>query len=169
MLGPYFIDGTLTREKYLDLLQNHLPEMIVNLPPHINKDKLIFHQDGHPAHTSLAVKQHLRTMFGNRLIWVDRFADPEEGPLPPWPARSPDETPLDFFLWGHIKDKICLPDILPRDAVEMRERIRQECARLNPRKILNSCTHGVEKRLKLTIEKGDGHIQQYLRHERANQ
>ncbi len=24
-----------------------------------------------------------------------------------WPPQSPDLTPLDFFLWGHLKDKIC--------------------------------------------------------------
>lgn len=24
----------------------------------------------------------------------------------PWPARSPDLKPLDFFFWGSLKDKI---------------------------------------------------------------
>jgi len=24
----------------------------------------------------------------------------------PWPPRSPDITPLDFFLWGYVKDKV---------------------------------------------------------------
>ncbi|EZA53536.1 hypothetical protein X777_07004, partial [Ooceraea biroi] len=23
-----------------------------------------------------------------------------------WPARSPDLTPLDFFLWGHLKNEV---------------------------------------------------------------
>jgi len=23
----------------------------------------------------------------------------------PWPPRSPDINPLDFFLWGYVKDK----------------------------------------------------------------
>jgi hypothetical protein len=26
-----------------------------------------------------------------------------DGPIP-WPPRSPDITPLHFFLWGHVKD-----------------------------------------------------------------
>jgi hypothetical protein len=26
-----------------------------------------------------------------------------DGPIP-WPPRSPDITPLDFFLWGYVKD-----------------------------------------------------------------
>ena len=23
-----------------------------------------------------------------------------------WPARSPDLTPCDYFLWGYVKDKV---------------------------------------------------------------
>jgi hypothetical protein len=29
--------------------------------------------------------------------WIGR-----DGPMP-WPPRSPDITPLDFFLWGYVK------------------------------------------------------------------
>ena len=32
--------------------------------------------------------------------WIGR-----DGPTP-WPPRSPDITPLDFFLWGYVKDKV---------------------------------------------------------------
>ena len=32
--------------------------------------------------------------------WIGRG-----GPVP-WPARSPDLTPLDFFLWGHAKSLV---------------------------------------------------------------
>jgi len=27
----------------------------------------------------------------------------------PWPARSPDLTPCDYFLWGYVKDKMFVP------------------------------------------------------------
>jgi len=36
-----------------------------------------------------------------------------DGPTP-WPPLSPDITPLDFFLWGYVKDKVFstpVPDI----------------------------------------------------------
>jgi len=36
-----------------------------------------------------------------------------DGPNP-WSPRSPDITPLDFFLWGYVKDKVFstpVPDI----------------------------------------------------------
>ncbi|KAJ4433016.1 hypothetical protein ANN_15273 [Periplaneta americana] len=38
-----------------------------------------------------------------------------------WPPRSPDLTPLDFFLWGYIKDKVYATPI--RDLRDLRERI----------------------------------------------
>ena len=44
--------------------------------------------------------------FPNR--WIGR-----DGPTP-WPPRSPDITPLVFFLWGYVKDKVFstpVPDI----------------------------------------------------------
>ena len=40
--------------------------------------------------------------------WIGR-----DGPTP-WPPRSPDITPIDFFLWGYVKDKVFstpVPDI----------------------------------------------------------
>jgi len=33
-------------------------------------------------------------------MWIGR-----DGPTP-WPPRSPDITPLDFFLWGYVRDKV---------------------------------------------------------------
>ena len=48
----------------------------------------------------------LNATFPNR--WIGRD-DPT-----PWPPRSPDITPLDFFLWEYDKDKVFstpLPDI----------------------------------------------------------
>jgi len=40
----------------------------------------------------------LDATFPNRWIGID-------GPTP-WPPRSPDITPLDFFLWRYVKDKV---------------------------------------------------------------
>jgi len=48
----------------------------------------------------------LDATFPNR--WIGR-----DGPTP-WPPRSPDITPLDFFLWRYVKDKMFstpVPDI----------------------------------------------------------
>ena len=67
---------------------------------------LIFQKGGAPPHWGSHVRQFLDAAFPNR--WIGR-----DGPTP-WPPRSPDITPLDFFLWGYVKDKAFstpVPDI----------------------------------------------------------
>nr|XP_015922443.2 uncharacterized protein LOC107450974 [Parasteatoda tepidariorum] len=54
-----------------------------------------FQHDGAPAHFSSAVREYLDRICPNR--WIGRG-----GPVP-WQPRSPDLTPLDFYLWGHMK------------------------------------------------------------------
>ena len=39
-----------------------------------------------------------------------------------WPPRSYDLTPLDFFLWGYVKDKACSD--APQSIQEFKEKIR---------------------------------------------
>ena len=49
----------------------------------------------------------LDATFSNR--WIGRDG------LTPWPPRSPDITPLYFFLWRYVKDKVFstpVPDII---------------------------------------------------------
>ena len=38
------------------------------------------------------------------------------GPLE-WPARSPDLTPMDFWLWGYLKEKVCAHN--PKTVVQL--------------------------------------------------
>ncbi|GBL81877.1 hypothetical protein AVEN_50479-1 [Araneus ventricosus] len=47
-----------------------------------------------------------------------------------WPPRSPDLNPLDFFLWGYIKQRVYAtpPTILQ----EFRNRITDACASVSP-------------------------------------
>ena len=37
-----------------------------------------------------------------------------------WPPRSPDSTPCDFFLWGHLKNEVYKTP--PTDLQELRDR-----------------------------------------------
>jgi len=67
---------------------------------------IIFQQDGAPPHWGSHVSRFLDAKFPNR--WIGR-----DGPTP-WPPRSPDITPHDFFLWGYVKDNVFstpVPDI----------------------------------------------------------
>jgi len=53
-------------------------------------------QDGAPAHFSCFVTDVLNVIFPD--TWIGRG-----GPIP-WPPRSPDLSPLYFFLCGYIKN-----------------------------------------------------------------
>src|SRR5258705_3354060 len=62
------------------------------------RQRMWFLHDGAPAHFSRAVRDFLDAAFPHR--WIGRG-----GPIA-WPPRSPDLTPLDFFLWGHVKSLV---------------------------------------------------------------
>ena len=89
LIGPYIFEGPVTGESYLQMLDQYLW-------PQISRRRFYFQQDGAPAHYAQNVRQWLDDKLPNR--WIGR-----RGPIE-WPARSPDLTPCDFFLWGRLKD-----------------------------------------------------------------
>ena len=104
-----------------------------------------FQQDGCPAHYSLAARREVDNQFTNR--WIGR-----QGPVE-WPARSPDHIPLDFFLWGYLKNKIYTrtptsPEALKGDLV-------QPCLAI-PRDMVRRTTSSVGDRLIKCSEKQGG-------------
>ena len=56
---------------------------------------MYFQHDGAPPHYTIRVREFLNEIFPNR--WLGRG-----GPVA-WPPRSPDLTPLDCYIWGHMK------------------------------------------------------------------
>src|SRR5580765_6641648 len=87
---------------------------------------MYFQQDGAPPHYSRLVTEHLNLTFPGR--WIGRG-----GPIN-WPARSPDLTPLDFYLWGHLKEKVYHDR--PTTPENMKERIRNACRDIRPEILL---------------------------------
>ncbi|GFY30729.1 uncharacterized protein TNCV_3118891 [Trichonephila clavipes] len=55
-------------------------------------------RDGTPAHFCALVRDWPDIAYSGR--WIER-----QGPVL-WPPRSPDLTPLVFFLWGHLKELV---------------------------------------------------------------
>ena len=97
------------------------------LIPQLDEDdqegRIHFQQDGAPPHYLGEVREYLNTRFPGR--WIGRAA-----PIA-WPPRSPDLTPLDFFLWGFVKDRVFVPP-LPAKVVELRTRITAAVAEVTP-------------------------------------
>lgn len=119
IIGPFFIDGNLDGPKYLLLLHNQIvPTMRASATrQNIPWADVVFQQDGAPAHASRMVRDYLDIVFPNR--WIGRL-----GPML-WPPRSPDLTPLDYFLWGYLKDKVFRTN--PVTLREMEDRILANC------------------------------------------
>jgi hypothetical protein len=84
-----FMEMTITVVVYLNMLQQFL---IPQLDEDNEEGRTHFQQEGPPPHYLGEVREYLDTRFPGRLI--GRAA------LIAWPPRSPDLTPLEFFLWG---------------------------------------------------------------------
>lgn len=98
ILGPVFLPARMTGASYLEFLNGEFTE---ELDEHIavtDLRRMWFQHDGAPPHVTRPVRQWLRENFGDR--WIGRL-----GPQA-WPPRSPDLTPLDFFLWGYVKERV---------------------------------------------------------------
>ena len=93
LIGPFFFDGTVKAQSYLEILQQQFLPAAENL---VNLSEFHFQQDGALPRYGLIVKQWLNNKFSDR--WLGCRSPIE------WQALSPDLTPLDFFLWGHLKN-----------------------------------------------------------------
>ena len=144
LIGPYFFDVSVTGESYLGMLETYVW-------PKVKQRRLYFQQDGAPSHYSLVVREWLDQKFPGR--WIGR-----RGPIE-WPARSPDLTPADFFLWGYLKN-IVYKD-RPSTLAELRSRIEQACAELETSMCKRTC-RSVADRLKLCISAEGTHFENYF-------
>ena len=86
----WFAPGsTVTGPAYLRLLKE---EFWPQVRGEVGRQGLWFQQDGAAVHTTAAVRQWLDDNFDGRVI--SRLTER------PWPARSPDLSPLDFWFWA---------------------------------------------------------------------
>lgn len=127
MVGPHFFNGHLNGQMYLEFLANDLPRLLQNLPLNIQARNMWLQQDGAPAHFLQQVRDFLNNEYENR--WIGRG-----GPVR-WPARSPDLTKLDFFLWGYVKDLVYREP--PTTEHNMRQRIIDAFATITPAMLRN--------------------------------
>ncbi len=77
-------------------------------------------------------------------------------PNMPWPPRSPDLTPCDFFVWGFVKSKVYATR--PPDIAELKERIRGAFAEITV-EMRQKTVLAYRERLEKVIENGGGHVE----------
>lgn len=110
LIGPFFYNHSLTAEHYRNLLECDLEETLDSLPL-AKVRNCWFQQDGAPAHNAFIVREYLSQRFPQK--WIGTHS------TIPWPPRSPDISPLDFFLWGYCKNYVYQHDL------ESEEQLRQ--------------------------------------------
>jgi hypothetical protein len=77
-MGPYFFDGTVTGESYLEMLREVVLPELENSPSYDNTE-IIWQQDGAPPHYSLRVREFLNNSFPE---WIGRHGSVEFPPPP---------------------------------------------------------------------------------------
>lgn len=154
IIGPYFFQEnnrtvTVNSERYLQMLETFLTAELRRLG--VNNNEIWFQQDGATSHTARRVMAFLRNMFPGRLL--SRNGDIA------WPARSPDLTAPDSFLWGYLKSKVYLNK--PRTLDDLRNNITQEIREIDGtlrRAVMNHVRENIEK----CIEYNGGHLKSVI-------
>lgn len=155
IIGPFFFEDengdveTINSVRYLDLLKRKfLPALRrkgISIPD------MWFQQDGATPHTAVIVTDWLHKTFGDKLI---SFRTNNA-----WPPHSPDLSPLDFFLWGHLKDRVYKPS--PKTLDELKTNIRHEINQIDV-ETCRSVVRNFKKRLNVVIAQNGRHVEHVL-------
>ena len=148
--GPYVFEGNVTGDSYRQLLEQ---EVLPSLEDQVEDlDTLLWQQDGAPPHFANEVRNLLDEKFEQ---WIGRG-----GPIP-WPPRSPDLTPLDYSVWGIVKETVRKDG--PENDDELLAMVESALAKLNNNPDLcERICESMVKRCRLCLEMGGGHFEQLL-------
>lgn len=148
-IGPYLFEGNLRAMHYLQILEQFIEPIVDDLP--LIQNTVYYQQDGAPSHNAGIISQFLNEQFGN--CWFGN-----RGPIH-WPARSPDLTPLDFFLWGRIKDLTYQQRPNSREALEAA--LRHAFNLISPVELINA-VNNVRKRCRLCLNQNGAQFEHLL-------
>lgn len=152
IVGPIIFDGPLTGARYLQFLQTEIRNSLEEIPQH-EREGMYFHQDGCGPHNAGNVREYLTETFGNNWIGTN-------GPIR-WPPRSPDLTPIDFYLWGKLKNKIYSRQIM--DIADLRNRFNQAINEITVNE-LEAVLRRTRQRAELCIEENGQHFEHLIGH-----
>lgn len=138
-----FFEGRVNSDKYCSFIDR----FVVTLTE-TEKRYAWFQQDNATAHTSGKTCQHLTKIFGKRMIDKQLF-----------PARSPDLTPADFFLWGYVKDNVFINN--PKTLDDLKSAIASCINSINP-EMLMKVSSNIVKRAQICRSQNGRHFQHLL-------
>jgi len=132
-VGPLvFIEGTITGERYLQLLNDYLLPFLRELG---DENEYMFQDDNAPVHTARIVKDW---KYDNLDNWL------------PWPAQSPDLNPIEN-LWDILERRVRMHKPLPKNKRELMDVLEDEWYKLEPEK-LTKLIDSMPKRVKAVIK-----------------
>ena len=144
VIGPFFFaEPTVTARTYLDMLELYV---VPQLPA-----GTIYQQDGAPPHYALEVRKFLNDNFPGQ--WIGRGSETIA-----WPPRSPDLTPLDFFLWGFVKDQVYSTPVADLDDLKLRINLALQNVTIN---MLRNSWREVDNRLDICRATNGSHVEIY--------
>lgn len=150
IIGPFIYHDSLTAQRYQNLLDTYLEDALDNLPLADNQN-CWFQQDGAPAHNSRVVREYLSNRFPEK--WIGTHSTVS------WPARSPDMTPLDFFLWGYIKNFVYRHNF--ENEQELQACVTEAFNSINP-EMLTRVLDSTIRRAYLCLENNGSHFEHLL-------
>ena len=152
LIEPFVFDNNLTGNTCGVFLRNELPGLLEDIPLMI-RSQMYFQHDGALPHYTRHVREYLNESFPNRCL--DRG-----GPVA-WPQRSPDLTPLDYYLWGNMKTSVYETKVDSRAALRHRIFAATEHIRNHPDNIA-SASQSLVMHAENCIATGGGHFEQLL-------
>ncbi len=116
IFGPLFFDNNLKWLVYVDMINNDIvPELHQRYGTLRNGaiPRKWWVHDGAPTHHRILVLDRLQQLFPNHVCGLRHNQV--------YPPRSPDLTPLDFYLWSYLKMKVFQTP--PANLQDLRNRI----------------------------------------------
>ena len=114
---------------------------------------MYFQHDGAPPNYSRLVREYLNASFPNRCLG-------RGGPVA-WLPRSPDVTPLDYYICGHMKTSVYETKVDSRAVLCDRIFVVAEQTRNHPDTIA-SAIQSLLVRAENCLANGGGHFEQLL-------
>lgn len=143
IVGPIFFEETITARRYRAILEDFVNEL--------HDDELrtgYFQHDNASAHTAHDTREYISQFYDDRVIGFGR-----------WPPRSPDLTPLDYFLFGHLKNMIYRNRMHTLE--ELKEAIRAAVNNITVEQLVN-VFNNMKRRVDTCLNNNGTHFEQQL-------
>ena len=154
LVGPFWFEDEHGREKtvdsegYIDVLTKFWTTLGQR---RIQRGTQWLQQDGATPHCSNVTLAWIETRFQDRVISRRCHAD--------WAPHSPDLNPLDFHLWGFLKDKVYEKN--PKTISDLKIAIQEKIQSI-PREQCERVIANFKRRIDVCIQRGGRHLEHVL-------